>query len=48
MKKLLNLLAFSIIIFNANSQKHYAGCSGSISDVIVYDIKNTNTYNVKK
>jgi hypothetical protein len=48
MKKLLNLLVFSIIIFNANSQKHYAGCSGSISDVIVYDIKNTNTYNGKK
>ena len=48
MKKLLNLLVFSIIIYNANSQKHYAGCSGSISDVIIYDIKNTNTYNGKK
>jgi hypothetical protein len=47
MKNNFYLLLFLIISHSFNSQKHYPGCSGSVSDVIMFDITNSNIYNGK-
>ena len=47
MKKLFSLVFISIASFNSIAQKHYPGCSGSVSDVIMFDITNSNKYNGK-
>jgi len=48
MKKLFNIVIALITSFSLFAQKYYPGCSGSTSSVIMFDIKNTNTYNGKK
>ena len=47
MKKLFSLVVVAIASFNLIAQKHYSGCSGSVSDVIMFDITNSNKYNGK-
>ena len=47
MKKLFSLVFISISSFSLIAQKHYPGCSGSVSDVIMFDITNSNKYNGK-
>ena len=47
MKKLFSLVVVAIASFNSIAQKHYPGCSGSVSNVIMFDITNSNKYNGK-
>ena len=47
MKKLFSLVVVAISSFSLIAQKHYPGCSGSVSDVIMFDITNSNKYNGK-
>jgi hypothetical protein len=47
MKNQLKLILILFLSHSFNSQKHYPGCSGSVSDVIMFDITNSNKYNGK-
>ena len=47
MKNQLKLFFLLFLSHSFNSQKHYPGCSGSVSDVIMFDITNSNKYNGK-